>query len=284
MKNLMLFLFFALIFTGSLYAFNSDNDSLLFDGTVGNKISQTNGNSLSCNILVTYSNGTTSGTKMIKEEFEICGQKEVINRTEAGQLKKGDILKIGDEISTGPDGNLEIEFYDGSIMRLGPNSSVKIIEDWCTTNYLKILMKAGVFWTKVKKLLGGGKFEVTTERNGGGVRGTEFTFEITNEKEIIKVYEGEFEVYPVKNTGEMEEMNSEIQKLTKEYQEGKITMQEYMQKVNEYTDKLSKVSENATKSVFVKGGNMVTVTNVISQPESIPSDDNKWFEDSKFFK
>jgi hypothetical protein len=281
MKYSIFFLFLVLAFTGSLPAFNGDNDSLLFDGTADKRKMN---ESLGCNILVTYSDGNTKGTKLIKEEFEICGQKEVINRTEAGQLKKGDVLRIGDEISTGPDGNLEIEYYDGSIMRLGPNSSVKIENDWCTTNSVKIQMIMGKFWTKVKKILGGGKFEVSTERNGGGVRGTEFSFEIVNDIEVIKVYEGEFEVYPPKNMSEMNDMSIEIEKLTKEYQEGKMTIQEYMDKVNEYTDRISTISDNATKSVFVKGGNMVKVTNVISQPEPIPSDDSNWFEDSKFIK
>ncbi|MBK6539065.1 MAG: hypothetical protein IPG09_15320, partial [Ignavibacteria bacterium] len=39
----------------------------------------------------------------------------------------------------------------------------------------------GSLWVKLKKLIGGGKFEVSTERMVNGVRGTEFSVEIIEE-------------------------------------------------------------------------------------------------------
>ena len=71
----------------------------------------------------------------------------------------------------------------------------------------------GKLWINVKKLLGSQKYEVKTERNGGGVRGTIFSIEITNDEEIIKVYEGSFEVYPPKKDLTFD---AEFEKLTKE--------------------------------------------------------------------
>lgn len=284
MKHSLLFLLFIFVFAGSLLAFNGDNDSLLFDGAFEKRRVISEENNLECNVKVTYSNGDTKGTKIITQLQKDCGDEEfIVRKTEVGQLKKGDVLAIGEEISTGNDGYLEIELYDGSVLRLPPNSKIKIDEMFCETFTTKITAITGSVWSKIKKLVGGGKFEVTGIKGWCGVRGTEFIFDTQNDKDIIKVYEGSVEI-KLSNNDEMEETGEEIEKITEEYENGKLTLQEYMEKISKYTTEIGTIANETNKTVLIESGNMSIVSKRISDPEPIPADDNRWFEDSKFIK
>ncbi|MFZ1459168.1 MAG: hypothetical protein WAU38_00090 [Ignavibacteria bacterium] len=72
--------------------------------------------------------------------------------------------------------------------------------------------------------------------------------------------------------------------LTEDYENGKITMEEYMKKSQEYLALMQGKATDMRKSVMEEAGFMVTAADKISEPESIPADDDKWFEDSKFYK
>ncbi len=267
----------------SIYSFGGGHDSLLFDGSGEVKFLQ-NSFGDGCNIYVTKVSGFVLGTKVKKEIYEVCGQWDTVYTTLNGaRLERGDNVSKNQEIKTGEDGFIRMELNDGSVIVLGPNSTILIDQEMCeTANAIsKIRITAGSLWTKVKKLLGGGKFEVSTERNGGGVRGTEFTFEITPEKEVIKVYEGTFEVYPLKKNQQLEDSGKEMEQLQKDFESGKITMEEYAAKMTEFGSKMSKLSDEITKSTMVEAGFMVTVTDKISTPEPIPAGETKWFEDPR---
>src|SRR5690606_10056756 len=68
------------------------------------------------------------------------------------------------------------------------------------------LLKGGSLWTKVKKAVGGGKFEVSTERAVAGVRGTIFRIDADalvkaargkgRRASIVRVVEGSVAVKP----------------------------------------------------------------------------------------
>lgn len=284
MKQAMFFFLFIFIFTGILSAFNGDNDSLLFDGAFEKRRIISEENNLKCNITVNYSNGDNKGTKIITQIQKDCGDEEfVVKKTEAGQLKNGDVLAIGEEISTGNDGYLEIELYDGSVLRLPPNSKIKIDEMMCETNTTKIKAIMGSVWSKVKKIVGGGHFEISGLKGWCGVRGTEFIFDAQSDKDIIKVYEGSVEV-KLSNKDEMIETGEEIEKITEDYVNGKLTLQEYMEKISKYTSEIGTIANETTRTVLIESGNMSTVSKRISEPEPIPSNDDSWFEDSKFLK
>jgi hypothetical protein len=259
-----LILVFAVV---NIFSFGGGHDSLLFEGSGEVKLLQ-NSFGDGCNIYVTKVSGFVLGTKVKKEIYEVCGEWDTVYSTKSGvQLERGD----------------NVSKNDVSVIVLGPNSTILIDQEMCeTANAIsKIRITAGSLWTKVKKLIGGGKFEVSTDRNGGGVRGTEFTFEITPEKEVIKVYEGTFEVYPLKKNLQLEDSGKEMEQLQKDFESGKISMDEYTAKMMEFSNKMSKLSDEITKSTMVEAGYMVTVTDKVSTPEPIPTGETKWFEDPR---
>ena len=57
--------------------------------------------------------------------------------------------------------------------------------------------------------------------------------------------------------------------------------EEYAVKMTDFGTKMSKLSDEITKSTMVEAGYMVTVTDKISIPESIPGGETKWFEDAR---
>jgi hypothetical protein len=273
----VLILMFAVV---NIYSFGGGHDSLLFDDS-GVKISTPYSNE--CKIKVVQVSGLVIGSVKIMELLQACGDEvDTVYRTLNGeQLKVGFDIVENEEVRTGEDGFVKLELADGSVMVVGPNSSLMFTENLCKETKTLVKLINGSIWTKVKKLLGGGKFEVSTERNGGGVRGTEFSFEVFPDKEIIKVYEGTFEVFPLKKHEELENSGKEMEQLQKDYETGKITMEELAAKMNEFAVKMSKLSDEVTKSTMVEAGNMVTVTDKISAPEPIPAGDTKWFEDPR---
>ncbi len=202
----ILILVFAVV---NIYSFGGGHDSLLFDDP-GTKISSTFSNE--CKIKVVQVSGLVIGSVKIMELLQGCGDEvDTVYRTLNGeQLKVGFDIVENEEVRTGEDGFVKLELADGSVMVVGPNSSLMFTENLCKETKTLVKLINGSIWTKVKKLLGGGKFEVSTERNGGGVRGTEFSFEVFPDREVIKVYEGSFEVYPLKKHTELENSGKEI--------------------------------------------------------------------------
>jgi hypothetical protein len=262
------------------YSFGGGHDSLLFDDPVI-KISSTFSNE--CKVKVVQVSGLVIGSVKIMELLQGCGDEvDTVYRTLNGeQLKVGFDIVENEEVRTGEDGFVKLELADGSVMVVGPNSSLMFTENLCKETKTLVKLINGSIWTKVKKLLGGGKFEVSTERNGGGVRGTEFSFEVFPDREVIKVYEGSFEVYPLKKHTELENSGKEMEQLQKDFEAGKITMEEYAVKMTDFGSKMSKLSDEITKSTMVEAGYMVTVTDKISTPELIPAGETKWFEDAR---
>lgn len=265
----------------NIYSFGGGHDSLLFDGANEVQIIQSPPDE-NCNIKVTKVTGFVLGTRTVREIYEVCGQKDTINRTEsAAQLKEGDYIVKKEEIKTGEDGYVKMELNDGSVIVLGPNSSIYIDEDMCETARTFVRFRFGSLWTKIKKLLGGGKFEVSTERACACVRGTEFSVESDGKRDIVRVYESTVEVKMNLNTGELEKSGGDIEKVTKDYQDGKITLEEYMAKVQEFSGKMNEMTESSMNGTMVDAGFMVTVTDKVSTPEPLPAGDTKWFENAK---
>lgn len=273
----LLLLFFTSL---NIYSFGGGHDSLLFDDS-GVKITAPYSNE--CKVKVVQVSGLVIGSVKIMELLQACGDEvDTVYRTLNGeQLKVGFDIVENEEIRTGEDGFVKLELADGSVMVVGPNSSLMFTENLCKETKTLVKLINGSIWTKVKKLLGGGKFEVSTERNGGGVRGTEFSVEVFPDKEVIKVYEGSFEVYPLKKHTELENSGKEMEQLQKDYESGKLTMEEFAAKVTEFSTRMSKLSDEVTKSTMVEAGYMVTVTDKIGAPEPIPAGETKWFEDPR---
>ncbi|MFO0596076.1 MAG: FecR family protein [Myxococcaceae bacterium] len=125
-------------------------------------------------------------------------------------LAAGANIELGDTLTV--KGNLKFELNDGSVIMLAPNSTLEITEadfEGQERKGFKGLLKAGSLWTKVKKALGGGGFEVSTERAVAGVRGTIFRIDADalvkaakskqgRKASIVRVIEGSVGVNPTK--------------------------------------------------------------------------------------
>ena len=259
----------------------SQDDSLLFDGNY-NSVNKPANNSDDCKIRVIYAIGTVEGTRYVTEIYTICGKVDTSVNTKKGLVQTGDKLKFGEEITTGDNSRLNIELYDGSEIRMGPNSKVTISEDMCDQRTY-VEQAGGYLWYKVKKLLSEQKYEVKTGVAYTGVRGTEFSIEVKDNENIIKVYEGSLEVSPPQNISKKENYAKEMEKLTNDYNAGKITTEEFAKKSQEIMKK-NDFNVEDMKHKMVTTGYVVRVTDKISEPESFDVNENRWFDDANFIK
>lgn len=260
------------------------HDSLLFDGA-GNLRTETfySKSGDECEYRVTYVKGTATGKIRKRQIFDVCGQKDTIDEYENGALEKFSVIKGGEQVMTGPESTVKIELSDGSIIILGPNTNYTLPVNVCDLirqSYLNI----GSVWTKIKKMIGGGKFEVTTERYVAGVRGTEFSVEAVEENgvkyDITKVYEGSVEI-SLKNldTKSFENKNEELAKLTNDFQSGKITLEEFSAKSLELTQALQNESADLKLSVLVnKGYYLKSDGKILGEPKQFNTSEDNWFK------
>ncbi|MBE2250244.1 MAG: FecR domain-containing protein [Myxococcus sp.] len=128
---------------------------------------------------------------------------------QAVALAKDSAIELGDTIEV-KSGNLKLELTDESIIMLAPASKLEITEaefEGQERKGFKALLQSGSLWTKVKKALGGGGYEVSTERAVAGVRGTIFRIDadkmVTASKpprarkaSIVRIVEGTVNIRP----------------------------------------------------------------------------------------
>jgi hypothetical protein len=128
-----------------------------------------------------------SGTVTVKPP---CG---TITFSNGGALPVSSVVAIGQTISTGKGQRLEITLTDGSVVRFGPESSGVCEGGSFTDGGRKVTIKLllGEIWAAVSDALGGDpNFNVATERAGTGVRGSEYTLDVTGRDPIAHVIEG----------------------------------------------------------------------------------------------
>lgn len=121
--------------------------------------------------------------------IEVKGQAEIkkSNSQEWIELKAKDQLTAGDQIRTGNDSQVSINFYDNSTSRIGPNTEIScdqlFIDD---QNYAKtkvgLVVTMGRVWSRIIQLSDReASFEVGSNKTVATVRGTAFDFEVTAE-------------------------------------------------------------------------------------------------------
>ncbi len=259
--------------SGSSFYFGG-HDSLLFDGSE-NSINTAAGK---CKVIVERVSGDVEGYVMVTKNIITCGETSTMTEFIKKKVQVGDTLVLGDEIITGADGKIALGLPDGSEMRIGPDSKVMIPSAYCDSpGGIKVML--GKIWINVKKQLGKKKY-ITTHSTAIGVRGTQFTVEITTGEDIVKVYEGSVEVSKSGLSNDTKDNAKEYAKLTEDFQAGKITMEEYISKSKEYQDNISKVMTGK----MCEAGFMITVTDSIGEPAKIESTGSEWFDDAKFTK
>lgn len=276
MKTISIILFLFAV-TIKSFAFGGGHDSLLFDGTVNYEFQK----NADCKVKLSFiERGGIEVIKITSEVLEICGEIDKEIKKEKIIMTKPGEIPIGSEITTGPDNYAEIELWDESIIRIAPNSTIKITDDFCDKRNL-IQKGASKVWHKIKTLLRGSGYEVLcVERTIIGVRGTEFEVINDNDKTTIKVYEGKVEVTPKMNDETNKLLIKAYEYLIKDMESGKITIDEYSEKSAKWTEIME--GSRQFPSVMVEAGNMVEVTFEVSEIKSIPADNDNWFNDPKF--
>ncbi|MHB1845601.1 MAG: FecR family protein [Deltaproteobacteria bacterium] len=113
----------------------------------------------------------------------------------ARELAKGAQVQAGDVLTTGAASRLEIGLADGSSLRIGPSSRVRLSEatfgDGGQKRFSGKLL-FGRLWAKVAATLGGdSKFDIETENAVAGVRGTVFRVDAKRDHSaLVRVYAG----------------------------------------------------------------------------------------------
>lgn len=293
-----LFLIFAIFFAANLSAqtnyksFNpgASNDTLLFDGDSPINLTSKADN---CPVKVTYSKGTTKGKRIVQKTIQFCSGPGIINVEEDGPLSPDDVLAPGSNITTGDNSAVQLQMLDGSIMRVGPNSSFTLgdcnFDDQSSKLSAKMIM--GEMWAAIQHALGGDatNYETQTGNATAGVRGTKYSIDnyVLNGDTVtvLKVYEGTVEFRSsFDNSNDAQSIAARNQKLGEDYMAGKITLEEYTRLIAETnTNTLDivskfKVNVEAGFTSLVKGHDAPT------EPKPFTPDDNAWFLDKYFGK
>jgi hypothetical protein len=101
-------------------------------------------------------------------------------------------LQPGDEVRTGADGKVEIQYDSGHILRLAESTRIRLSDDPGRSG---IFVFVGKLWSRFKSILGQSKFEVQTPTVVAGIRGTTIITEVEADgTSDIGVEEGEVEL------------------------------------------------------------------------------------------
>jgi len=106
----------------------------------------------------------------------------------------------GTLVKTGPDGGVTLNWVDGSRLRMGPDTQLRVRK--CvlnTSNHASVALfdlDVGTIWVRVLELVGErSKFEIRTPTATAGVRGTVFSVSVgADDQTSVSVYEGAVEV------------------------------------------------------------------------------------------
>jgi hypothetical protein len=157
--------------------------------------------------------------------------------------KAKDDLDWNDLLKTAASGRIRAGLDDGSILSVGSNSELRVLQHDTASQQTSLEMGAGRLRSKVVKITQpNGKFEVHTPNAVIGVIGTDFYVEYSGNKTTVICYAGEVGVTPLGNA-----------KISK-----------------------SNSSSNATGSITVAAGQMVEITTEVPpagyQAQTTPPD------------
>ena len=111
--------------------------------------------------------------------------------------------------------------------------------------------------------------------------GTKYSIETGDNEDIIKLYEGSAVLYPQKFKSIASE---ELQKLSEDYRNGKISMEEFMSKSKGLSDEILKNKNTIMDGIKLEAGYQVAVGETIGEIIPISADDNKWWDNQNFNK
>ncbi len=115
----------------------------------------------------------------------------------AQPLKTNETLQWNDLLQTNAKGRVRAGLTDGSILSLGSNSQLRVVQHDATTQQTSIDLNYGKLRNQVVKITKpGGKYEVHTPNAVIGVIGTYFFVSYVNGRTTVICYEGTLTVTP----------------------------------------------------------------------------------------
>lgn len=118
----------------------------------------------------------------------------------AQTAKPNDELHWNDLLKTEHSGRVRVGLTDGSILSLGSDSELRVVQHDSATQQSSLEINYGKVRSQVQKITQpGGKFEVKTPNAVIGVIGTDFLTEYEANKTTVICYEGQVSVTPVGN-------------------------------------------------------------------------------------
>ena len=112
-------------------------------------------------------------------------------------LNKGDLIKKNQEVKVAEKSRIEMQFPDGTVMRLSEKSQLIMNElafnKQTEDKNFKVQLMVGKLWAKVKKLVTpDSSVEVNISNAIAGVRGTVYRVNVDEDRRaLVKVYDGE---------------------------------------------------------------------------------------------
>lgn len=105
-------------------------------------------------------------------------------------LARGGRVMLGQHVRTGPKTRAELAFVDGTVLRLGPSTRMRLKVDKPVSGGIRTLLQAwsGQLWAKVTK--GRGQFAIAGSQAVASVTGTTFRLEVSADKTAAVVYDG----------------------------------------------------------------------------------------------
>jgi hypothetical protein len=114
--------------------------------------------------------------------------------------KVNDDLEWNDLLKTEQKGRLRVGLTDGSILSLGSNSELRVVQHDAASQQTSLEMNVGKVRSQVVKITQpAGKFEMTTPNAVIGVIGTEFYVSYDGNRTTVICYTGKVSVTPIGN-------------------------------------------------------------------------------------
>ncbi len=245
-----------------------------------------------CKLKATYIEGKVLGYTERLTVTYTCGENKAYETIQT-ELKTGDmVLSNGSEVKTGENSRAEFVAPDGTILRMGPNSTMTVD---CNAQFnadmdkLSVKLVLGTIWSSVTKALQGEKMNIQTSNATAGVRGTIFSFELKLENgvytNLLRVYEGsvEFNGNPESAINE-EEIRSKSEQINADFKAGKISIEEYAKKMKEIGDQANNIASKYFVTVEAGNESYIRGTDPPTAPEQITQDSDPWFADKNFIR
>jgi hypothetical protein len=278
-------------------SYSGGHDSLVFDGADERAFNIQNETDDKCKIKVMDVFGEATGTYWVDSSFQTCGTGVVHQKVKVtGQLRKGVELIPGYELTTGGEGwkgangrtynnTIMLDLGPGTGFMLGRKASIMIGND-CAIQ----VNHGGIIST--------GDINVSTARSTVTHKNTQYSVEVIEDgdkiTDIVKVYEGSVEFGPnmgsdannkerENNIKKMSDLNVQLQKLSADYSNGKITAQEYSSQMQELSKEMSDAQSQLQRSVTVNAGykSSITDTDKPTEPEQFDTNADRWWEDTE---